>query len=262
MTTVLCVYRKNSELQSCLLKTFLQMKYVCLVCPHCPVLDTMPMLCLHRQSRKHLKNTSIKIERDHRLKDVHQKQQHELYLKKINFVSTPSPTKTFKDLMECHEEAPLLIETKQITESLSKQANSQRKQSVIRNSSQVLPANLKTNKEMKNKPFFQSRIEHKLSQEHFKLDTRPCKPNGVDSLKLNDKLKSEHSLKTSCENVAGNFSQQTTSNQSNHSVYKGHSRISEEEKKRYFEMKISGWILDVKGKWVKDENAEFDSDDD
>ena len=34
-----------------------------------------------------------------------------------------------------------------------------------------------------------------------------------------------------------------------------------EKQKRYSEMTMSGWILDSIGKWIKDENVEFDSDD-
>ena len=45
---------------------------------------------------------------------------------------------------------------------------------------------------------------------------------------------------------------------------KGNSKSNKmnlEKQKRYLEMKMSGWILDSNGKWIKDENVEFDSDD-
>jgi len=38
-------------------------------------------------------------------------------------------------------------------------------------------------------------------------------------------------------------------------------KINLEKQKKYLEMKMSGWILDSNGKWIKDENVEFDSDD-
>ena len=38
-------------------------------------------------------------------------------------------------------------------------------------------------------------------------------------------------------------------------------KIHLEKQKRYLEMKMSGWILDSNGKWIKDENVEFESDD-
>ena len=38
-------------------------------------------------------------------------------------------------------------------------------------------------------------------------------------------------------------------------------KMNLEKQKRYLEMKMSGWILDSNGKWIKDENVEFDSDD-
>lgn len=37
-------------------------------------------------------------------------------------------------------------------------------------------------------------------------------------------------------------------------------RLNIQEQKVYLKMKMAGWILDLNGKWIKDENVEFDSD--
>ena len=55
-------------------------KYLCLVCAHKPIIDTIAMLVLHRKGRKHLQWKESFDERKRELSDLKQKRIHEQYV--------------------------------------------------------------------------------------------------------------------------------------------------------------------------------------
>ncbi|CAB4036551.1 Hypothetical predicted protein [Paramuricea clavata] len=304
-------------------------KYICLVCPHNPVLDTMPMLSIHRQGRKHLTNMSIKIEKEHNLNELLQKRKQEFYLKEASINNKPSNIgKNSMELFnnDTSETAPLLAKTRLLAERVTTQSTP--------NNPQVQKSNLGEKRTMesqgftneqpgdifkKNKPFFQSRVELKLSRDIF--DKNLQKSTSTTNNKTDHRLStgaeklSKHAdgnicgsntviqgskslsstavvnrndyksdlqsklmpiIKSSFSHGSANYCQIEGSTNTavdgqlvgNNAVdfqqtteCKGVSgKMNRDEQRRYLEMKMSGWILDSNGKWIKDENVEFDSD--
>ena len=268
---------------------------------------------------------SIKTEKEHNLNELIQKQKQELYLKEASINDKPLNTRT--NAMELFnsdvsEAAPLLAKTRQLAERVtSKSTNKSQNQKFENKSvlfreggtmrSERFPNEQPRDLFKKNKPFFQSRVELKLSKDTFfdkkvknrlssdtehklnttkqksGLKTGPRDLQGSQSLftpaaihKDNGDVKSRlmpmtsNSCKqdlTNCNEVnvatdriidghlVKNYSddfQQTRVNTI------GSSKINREQQTKYLEMKMSGWILDSNGKWIKDENVEFDSDED
>ncbi|OWF43725.1 sodium channel modifier 1-like [Mizuhopecten yessoensis] len=56
-------------------------RFACLVCGHRPVFDTVDMLILHRQGKKHLANADYEAEKKEELEKLIEKRKHDQYLK-------------------------------------------------------------------------------------------------------------------------------------------------------------------------------------
>ena len=218
---------------------------------------------------------SIKIEKDHNLKDMLQKRKQELYLQQANVENGPTNvepnlTEPFNDDLQT---APLLAKTKWLTknvtietpcESRSQKFTSKNMGAREETSTKSQHYNDKHSRSLykKNKPFFQSRIEVKLGRDSLENDTQRTTSAGSKNasgtdLKLskpNSGLSNERRDKGTDSGVAVG-SQLSESEGSSRSF-----RLNKEQHRRYLEMKKPGWILDWNGKWIKDENVEFDSD--
>ncbi|XP_060068285.1 sodium channel modifier 1-like [Ylistrum balloti] len=56
-------------------------RFACLVCGHRPVFDTVDMLILHRQGKKHMANVEYEAEKKVELKNLIEKRKHDQYMK-------------------------------------------------------------------------------------------------------------------------------------------------------------------------------------
>lgn len=235
-------------------------RFVCLVCPHNPVLDTMAMLVLHRQGKKHLANVTIKIEKDHNLTELLQKRKQEMYLSREKADSSSSVSgnsQTLQVSKDACEAAPLLERTRQLTKAIRE--NNQRK-AYNKGRDEILNDQVCSGKRMKAKPFFQSKVEILLSE---KLEKTSQGKIFEGNTMYTNSSNMEHPSQDKCESASGPNLKKTSLNDIEKKKVVGNSLKGKEttkEQQRYLELRMSGWILDQEGKWVKDESVEFDSD--
>jgi hypothetical protein len=276
---------------------------------------------------------SRKVEKEHNLNELFQKRKQELYLKEASINNKPSNIgKNSMELFnnDTSETAPLLAKTRRLTESVTAQIAPNK-------SLQVQKSNLGEKRTMesqgftneqpgnifkKNKPFFQSRVELKLSRDIFdknvqkststlgsttnnktdhrlgagaeklsKPDVNIYGPNRViqgskhlssaavvnrNDYKSNLESKLMPIVKSSFSHGSANYCQiEGSTNRAVDGQLVGNNaanfqqtaecksfsgKMNRDEQRRYLEMRMSGWILDSNGKWIKDENVEFDSD--
>ncbi|XP_068109682.1 sodium channel modifier 1 isoform X2 [Hyperolius riggenbachi] len=212
-----------------------RIRYACSVCHHRPVFDTIDILSVHRTGKKHLsclqgfywKKTDFKNE-------VQKRQHHEYVRAEEAGEQTPAP-------------APLLAKTRKITHhALLKSApyNS----CCSRNGSE--DAGKKIIPPIHNPSQFRSSEINpaviSLSESGKSPQPEPCGSSA--GVPINKKTKKSIKDKKA---VQKRVDKEATS-------------CEDPEKKRelkhYLFLRSSGWIPDGTGKWVKDENVEFDSD--
>lgn len=215
-------------------------RFACLVCKHCPVFDTVAVLSIHRQGKKHLSNAKVRLEKLREDAELQQKREHMKYMETL--AADPS-----------EEAAPLLKITQQkkelalqgSTEFTSKQGPEEERN----------PNNV---------PFFESRkpvdlsikdatttglkgTESKKTSSSSEKGNRPT----ADTQPLTKPLKNDQTVKSS--NGKCSLSSQK----------KAELSPSEQARREHFSrLRQAGWIMGLDGKWYKDEDAEFDSDED
>nr|XP_046256352.1 sodium channel modifier 1 [Scatophagus argus] len=197
-------------------------RYTCLVCSYRPVFDTVDMLTVHRKGKRHLEGLKAFYGKKAQLKNEIIKRQHENYVKMEDKRQEPSCS------------APLLAQTRKLTHHAL----------------------------LKSVPY---------NSCHRKTSTKSEK--GLDS--LSSDRSDNHSSKTASEQekarqqteVSNSLSESSSeaNNESHPSV-----AVTQEaepvtaqrrrEMEHYLKLKSQGWLQDRSGKWVKDENVEFDSD--
>ncbi|XP_015279997.1 PREDICTED: sodium channel modifier 1 [Gekko japonicus] len=224
-------------------------RYACTVCFHRPVFDTLDMLTVHRSGKKHLASLQKFYGKKRSLEDEVQKRQQQAYLRveETGAQAAPGP-------------APLLLQTKKITQNaLLKTA----------------PYNscCRRNRPAANDPGSGcSRAGPDIrATERAEL----CKPSSATQMDRDgpigvDATPSAH-LPGSAHTAAGLQKEASPRSKKRH---KGKSSstpmpasqpedLAPEKRQaleHYLRLKSSGWIQDGSGKWVKDENVEFDSD--
>nr|AFK11454.1 sodium channel modifier 1 [Callorhinchus milii] len=214
-------------------------RYACTVCSYRPVFDTMDMLAVHRSGRKHL--TSLQKFYGKK-RDVHleiERRRHQEYLRGQD---TGKPEGT--------ELAPLLIQTQRITRhALLTQApysSRCRRDRPERSLSELAPSGGETPAGERNTAWLANREPQ--PQDTGQSPAAPghtATPAGsglkrVRGIERKRRRKSSVSEKPSVSDAA-----------------------DEERAKameRYLQLKSSGWIRDLSGKWVQDASVEFDSD--
>ncbi|XP_016131249.1 sodium channel modifier 1 isoform X1 [Sinocyclocheilus grahami] len=199
-------------------------RYSCLVCSHRPVFDTVDMLVVHRKGKRHLEGMKWFYGKKNQLKHEIDKRRHQDYVKAEDERQEPSSS------------APLLSQTRKITHH----------------------ALLRT------VPY--SSCHRKASE---RLESSGCgqedRQDQINSsTHLSIRTGSIDSISTSSTTV---HQGQTQGKEETKKGKKGSSTkcepITEQRRKElehYLKLKSSGWLQDRSGKWVKDENVEFDSD--
>uniref|UniRef100_H3AVH3 Sodium channel modifier 1 n=1 Tax=Latimeria chalumnae TaxID=7897 RepID=H3AVH3_LATCH len=201
-------------------------RYACAVCSYRPVFDTLDMLTVHRTGKKHLAGLQKFYGKKHKLKNEIQKRQHE------EFVRAEEEGK-----QERKGPAPLLMQTRKITHHALLKATP-----------------------------YNSCCQRNRQERSVSSSSNPMKLSSGAALQVNDQPSpaavpldmQKNPVRGSKKESRGQRAPvQTPGDQAD--------PIAPEKRKlmeHYLRLKSSGWIQDGAGKWVKDENVEFDSDED
>lgn len=236
-----------------------------MVCKHCPVFDTVAVLSIHRQGKKHLANAKIRLEKLREDAELRQKREHLKYMEMLEGYSN-------------QEDAPLLKITQQKTER------------ALQGSTEVKKQCAEREKRPNNLPFFQSRKpldlnlsstkkgqakgtestgtllnseETKLNQHSKNTQTADAKKTGLSETLSNSKNSDATSQSTTNCPRSNQLAQTSATFSSGSSDLKKELSPKEKARREHFSrLRQAGWIMGLDGKWYKDENAEFDSDED
>ncbi|XP_069805913.1 sodium channel modifier 1 isoform X1 [Dendropsophus ebraccatus] len=247
-------------------------QYACTVCHHRPVFDTIDMLSVHRRGKKHI----AYMQRFYGKKAAHrnavQKRQHEEYVRAEKAGEQPP--------------APLLEQTKKITQhALLKAAPynsccSRNRSLLIVNSGPCrdslrhcypVPTIGKADISISNRPEDVRRKEKSSKTEEPPQSlSSPQSSTPISSWPVLPQTAAETSCPEPRSGPTGickqsqfkkNFKNKKKTQKSSES---GEDPSDDPERRRvmehYLSLRSSGWVPDGTGKWVKDENVEFDSD--
>lgn len=232
-------------------------RFVCLVCGHRPVFDTVAVLSIHRQGKRHLAAAAIKLEEQRKIAELRQKQEHDRYLKVLHSLTGKSKE---------DDKAPLLQRTQKNKELV---LNSRHRMSSVGHSSQQQQAS--PSRIQKNIPFFQSRIDTKVNFPTLATTSTGSDLQREESKKLMlDSRGNEIKIESESKSSARQIKKETLNIKQVDKQERSHSTGSDtgsHDKKRklseyYAKLRASGWILGTDGNWHKDETVEFDSDED
>ncbi|KAK3572334.1 hypothetical protein QTP86_030213 [Hemibagrus guttatus] len=199
-------------------------RYSCLVCSHRPVFDTVDMLTVHRKGKRHLEGLKWFYGKKAQLQSEIYKRRHQEYVNEGD------------DRQETGSSAPLLTQTQKIAHH----------------------ALLRTT------PYNSC---HKKASERSEKPAPPdCSRNHSVDLNIIPTAKSKiHTDSTSSPADAIQYQIETQMKKKkrkadNPSASEPITEQRRRELEHYLKLKSNGWLQDPSGKWVKDENVEFDSD--
>lgn len=140
----------------------------------------------------------------------------------------------------------------------------QKKELALQGSTEfIFKQDLEEERKPNNMPFFQSRKSVDLSVKDTKTtgikgtESNKTSSNSekgsstTDTQSLTNPLKNDQPVKSSCKNPSSSSHKMTELSPSEQSRREHFSRLRQ-----------AGWIMGLDGKWYKDENVEFDSDED
>ncbi|XP_065510101.1 sodium channel modifier 1 isoform X2 [Caloenas nicobarica] len=204
-------------------------RYACTVCAHRPIFDTLDVLTVHRASKKHVGSLQRFYGRKRRLQDAAQKWQHE---------EEGSP-------------APLLARTRRIAHSALLKAapysSCCRRTGAEGSSLRAGVTWIGTSAALT--PLEPSQ---KAGDAAHTVATSPVAL-----------LPGHHSEQAGTPKAAPGRTQRGRKGKAAAAALSRPEGLSPERRRvleRYLQLRSAGWIQDPSGKWVKDENAEFDSD--
>ncbi|XP_042297170.1 sodium channel modifier 1 [Sceloporus undulatus] len=222
-------------------------RYACTVCFHRPVFDTLDMLTVHRSGKKHLMSLQKFYGKKRSLESEVEKRQHQAYLEAegSGTQATPGP-------------APLLAATRKITQNALLKAapyNSccrrNREVGVEPGTSRMGASSQPTERDAMLKA---KNVPMKGNNVPAGLETTQTVHLPGSGIKRTDSPKDPPLGKEgSHEEKASSLGTSSTKS----------TELTPEKRRtleHYLKLKSSGWVQDGSGKWVKDENAEFDSD--
>ncbi|XP_043116195.1 sodium channel modifier 1 isoform X1 [Puntigrus tetrazona] len=230
-------------------------RYSCLVCSHRPVFDTVDMLMVHRRGKRHLEGMKWFYGKKNQLKHEVDKRRHQDYVKAEDERQEPSSS------------APLLSQTRKITHH------------ALLRTAPYSSCHRKASKQLESSECGQEdskdQINNVNSSTHSSISTgsidciSTSSPTGTTNVYLKAFCAYIFDIfHTHCINVSFVVQQgQTQGKEETKKEKKGSSTVCEpvteqrrKELEHYLKLKSSGWLQDRSGKWVKDENVEFDSD--
>ncbi|XP_017284042.1 sodium channel modifier 1 isoform X2 [Kryptolebias marmoratus] len=203
-------------------------RYSCLVCSYRPVFDTVDMLTVHRKGKKHLEGLKAFYGKKAKLKTEITKRQHENYVQA-------------EDRQEPSGSAPLLEQTRRLTHhALLK----------------TVPYN-SCHRKTSTKP------ERKAAAASSDPAGNTCNKTPPGCLKNEASNHFPTSSSSDVMTVADESSSTTDQTGSKSAETQSAEPLTAQrrmELEHYLKLKSDGWVRDPTGRWVKDENVEFDSD--
>ncbi|KAM9488109.1 sodium channel modifier 1 isoform 2-T2 [Clarias gariepinus] len=199
-------------------------RYCCLVCSHRPVFDTVDMLTVHRKGKRHLEGLKWFYGKKSQLQKEIDKRRHQEYVNEED------------DRQETASCAPLLTQTRKITHHVL----------------------------LRSTPYNSC---HKKASERSEMPATQLNPYcssnpDVDQIIIPTAMvKTNTGATTDCD--ASNYQIQTQMKKKKAANPAESEPVTEQrrnELEHYLKLKSNGWLQDPSGKWVKDENVEFDSD--
>ena len=223
-------------------------KYCCKVCPQWPVFDTPVMLKRHRESGKHGKNRD-ELERV-LLQKALASPANECSIVPVSGLDS----KVLLNGIKTNAAACISPEGERLGEPCTRSAPT------------VDAVNHSGTKRKRWTPFFQTRHEVSSKEATVNMLRSLDTGAGTGNSKLADieETKSDRSnrldsRKRKKQNTGKSFVKRTLTCSSKEQVNLTTDNM-DLKMKYYAKMKQSGWILDSEGKWTKDEECEFDSD--
>uniref|UniRef100_A0A1A7YD46 Sodium channel modifier 1 n=1 Tax=Iconisemion striatum TaxID=60296 RepID=A0A1A7YD46_9TELE len=198
-------------------------RYTCLVCSYRPVFDTVDMLTVHRQGKKHLEGIKIFYGKKAKLRNEITKRQHENYVQA-------------EDSQEPSGSAPLLAQTRKLTHH----------------------ALLKTAPYDSHHKRTSTKPERKQSAAVSSptRNTRNKIPSGCWKSEASSNLPASDSNSSHSNAVT----EASAAEQTGPPVAEPLTAQRRRELEHYLKLKSDGWVQDWNGQWVKDDSVEFDSD--
>ncbi|XP_053182270.1 sodium channel modifier 1 [Scomber japonicus] len=200
-------------------------RYACLVCSYRPVFDTVDMLTVHRNGKRHLQGLKTFYGKKARLKNEITKRQHELFVQAEDREEEPSSS------------APLLEQTRKLTHH------------ALLKTTPYNSCHRKTSTKPGKEP------------ESIGLDpsgdTCSKTPSVVEKACLRSEVSNNSSTCSSSSCTADTEGSQPAVTQEEEKPVTPQRR---RELEHYLKLKSDGWVRDRSGQWIKDENVEFDSD--
>ncbi|XP_064479462.1 sodium channel modifier 1-like [Ornithodoros turicata] len=227
-------------------------KYACTLCPHRPVLDTIEMLAVHRKGKKHLFSLSRHLAREHRKKEEATKRIQELQLKQE--LRTPLGShKAAKCLGQVSAKSSMKRPRLKLMKSAKYNSCCGKKGGTNGTEKTVGSGHAKQSEQSCSNPLVNTYVQQLQHKKSFQEAIESKRRNTVSQLCGQD-----------C--VAGGTPIRVSSIGKGHATASDQS-LSEEERAKntakaqhYLNLRMAGWLLNPEGKWVKDENVEFDSD--
>ncbi|XP_024382015.1 uncharacterized protein [Physcomitrium patens] len=205
-------------------------RFACLICPHHPVLDTFPMLIMHRKGAKHQAAAVKHEEKDLRLQNEIQKR---IALEANKVTDTVRSSQNRQSTSQAC--APLIQATRKCTAQALAMLDGSK---VVCYPSRV--------GDVPNTKLIIDQGTPFLSPTSLQVSIPPVK------VKPSSAHESGHQ-KVLGKRKAGQLESGPTVG-----IKEGQERRQERE--RLLRLREAGWRLDGNGKWFKDENVEFDSD--
>lgn len=227
------------------------------MCSHRPVLDTIEMLAMHRKGKKHLFNLSKQLSWEHRRKEEATKR-----IQQPEPKNEPQPVQPGKWNQRCLGRAMAKSSTKSPRLKLMKSApysSCCRKTPTRKNTDATLGVD--DSERLADTDRAQAADENPAVMSYVKALRRK------QSFSSTVEERKRHPSKGTAEKTGygSNVTEPPVQTPQESPVPAEPLRKEEEEKKkakaqRYLNLRMAGWIRDGEGKWVKDENAEFDTD--
>ncbi|XP_008295830.1 sodium channel modifier 1 [Stegastes partitus] len=199
-------------------------RYTCLVCSYRPVFDTVDMLTVHRKGKRHLEGLKGFYGKKARLKNEITKRQHE------NFIQTEDSRQ------EPSSSAPLLAQTRRLTHhALLKTVpyNSCHRKTSTKSEKGAASTSSDPSGDKMPSAYWKPEASHSLSSS----SSSDCKTANEESLPSEDTTEAAVTQKEEPMTAE-----------------------RKRELEHYLKLKSDGWLRDPSGRWIKDENVEFDSD--
>ncbi|XP_066538480.1 sodium channel modifier 1 isoform X2 [Hoplias malabaricus] len=200
-------------------------RYSCLVCSHRPVFDTVDMLTVHRKGKRHFEGLKWFYGKKAQLQNEIIKRQHQEYVNK-------------QDDQQEAGSAPLLTQTRNITHHALLR-------STPYSSCHKKASERSGNLTDESSP---SASDHSVAHSHTATSNNKINMENIHTYANPNHVQSGEQVKKKDSKAARLCESEPLTEQ------------RRRELEHYLKLKSAGWIQDPSGKWVKDENVEFDSD--